>query len=77
MLDKAFVGNAARLLQSWHALSNHHVHITVVYKGCEVVGVDDLLGGFVKFDFHILETVHGRSVVKVRYVRRRESGAGR
>ena len=65
VLDEAFFGDAARLLQSWHALSNLHVHITVVYKGCEVVGVNDLLGDFVEFDFHILETVHGRSVVKV------------
>ena len=59
MVDESVLSNATGLLQSRNSLPNFHVHMAIVGKFVEFVGVDDVLQYFVELDAHVLVAGHG------------------
>ena len=73
---EAVVGDAAILLQPWHAFSDFHINLAIQGEGAELILGDDFFGDHVQGHFNILVPLHRGIVVKIDEVQGHELGQG-
>ncbi len=62
------VGNAASLLEAWHAFSDFNVNVAVGDKVKQVVLVDDFLGNELQRELHVFVALHRCAIVEIFYI---------